>query len=239
MVESMEPGGKGNERRTINICKNLKLVNLHTHFPLTGQQIGMVNHNVLLPFEPKADQFYSVGLHPWDLDQAKDNKWLEILESLLVHPQVLALGECGIDRTLETPIEKQILFFQRQVDLADRLGKPLILHSVRSYSDLLQLKKQRTSKLPWILHGYQGNAETTKQLAQMGFCFSLGAVLLNDRQKLNQSLREIPLSQLFFETDESTENIESIYIFAAGQLKTTAEKLRNQVFENYQHIFDK
>jgi len=217
----------------------VKLINLHTHFNLTSLQIGLVNHNVLLPFEPQADQLYSVGLHPWDLDQVTDNEWLEKMESLLAHPQVLAVGECGIDRTLETPIEKQIHFFLLQVDLADRLGKPLILHAVRSYSDLLQLKKQSASKLPWILHGYQGNAETTKQLSQMGFCFSLGAALLNDRQKLNQSLFEIPASQLFFETDESTENIESIYIFAAGQLKTTAEKLSNQVLENYQRIFDK
>ena len=217
----------------------MKLVNLHTHFNLTGQQIGLVNHNVLLPFEPKADQFYSVGLHPWDLDQVTDNKWLEKLELLLTHPQVLAVGECGIDRTLETPIEKQIRFFLFQVELAEKLVKPLILHAVRSYSDLLQLKKQSTSKLPWILHGYQSNAETTKRLVQMDFCFSLGTALLNDRQKLNQSLREIPPSQLFFETDESTENIESIYIFAAGQLGTTAEKLRNQVLENYQSIFDK
>lgn len=215
----------------------MKLINLHTHFPLTGQQIGLVNHNVLLPFEPKEDQRYSVGLHPWDLDQVTNNQWLETLESLLAHPQVLAVGECGIDRRLETPLEKQVRFFRLQVELAEKLGKPLILHAVRSYSDLLQLKKQSGSKLPWILHGYQGGVETTKQLAQMDFCFSLGAALLNDRQKLNQSLREIPLSQLFFETDESAENIESIYIFAAGQLKTTAEKLNNQVLKNYQRIF--
>ncbi|RKD88390.1 TatD family hydrolase [Mangrovibacterium diazotrophicum] len=222
---------------TLNTTRNLKLVNLHTHFPLTGQQIGLVNHNVLLPFQPQAEQFYSVGLHPWDLDQATDDKWLDTLESLLAHPQVLAVGECGIDRTLETPVEKQIHFFRRQLELAEKHARPLILHAVRSYSDLLQLKKQSASKLPWILHGYQANAETTKQLAQMGFYFSLGTALLNDRQKLNQSLAEIPPSQLFFETDESTENIESIYIFAAGQLKTTAEKLRYQVLENYQRIF--
>lgn len=196
-----------------------------------------MNHNVLLPFEPKEDQRYSVGLHPWDLDQVTNNQWLETLESLLAHPQVLAVGECGIDRRLETPLEKQVRFFRLQVELAEKLGKPLILHAVRSYSDLLQLKKQSGSKLPWILHGYQGGVETTKQLAQMDFCFSLGAALLNDRQKLNQSLREIPLSQLFFETDESAENIESIYIFAAWQLKTTAEKLNNQVLKNYQRIF--
>lgn len=190
----------------------------------------------MLPFEPKANQFYSIGLHPWDLDKAGSN-WEERLEAVLQHPQVLAVGECGIDRTLETPVKKQIDYFLPQVQLAEKLQKPLILHAVRSYSDLLQVRKKVQSQIPWILHGYQGNSETTKHLARLGFCFSIGTALLNDRQKLNQSLLEIPASQLFFETDESTENIGSIYIFAAELLKTTAESLRKQVFENYERIF--
>lgn len=215
----------------------MKLINLHSHFELPGEQLGLVNHSVLLPFEPKADQSYSVGLHPWDLDQATGRRWLEKLESQVNHPQVLAVGECGLDRSLETPIDRQLDYFLSQVELADKYAKPLILHAVRSYSDLLQLKKQRPTSTPWILHGYQGNAETTKQLSRLGFCFSIGTALLNDRDKLNQSLAAIPADQLFFETDESTVNIESIYIFAAKQLNIPLQKLQQQVFDNFQRLF--
>ncbi|WP_163713932.1 TatD family hydrolase [Mangrovibacterium lignilyticum] len=217
----------------------MKLVNLHTHFNLPAGQIGLVNHSVLLPFQPTEGQLYSAGLHPWDLDEANGSDWLQQLEEVSKHPQVLAIGECGIDRTLETSVERQIDFFLPQLKLAEKQNKPLILHAVRSYSDLLQLKKQHTSNIPWILHGYQGNIETTKQLARLGFFFSMGTILLNDREKLNQSLLEIPLSQLLFETDENTENIESIYIFAAEKLEIAVEELKQQLFRNYQQITGK
>ncbi len=215
----------------------MKLVNLHSHFELPTNQLGLVNHSVLLPFEPKDGQRYSAGLHPWDLDEATDDNWLQMLEVIIQNPQVLAIGECGIDRSLETPIDRQIACFLPHVELAEKYSKPVILHAVRSYSDLLQLKKKQNATTPWILHGYQGNTETTKQLAKYNFCFSIGTALLNDRQKLNQSLAEIPLNQLFFETDESTVNIESIYIFAAEQLNIPLQKLQKQVFDNYQRIF--
>jgi len=215
----------------------MKTVNLHTHFLLPDNQTGLVNQSLLLPFEPVAGQSYSVGLHPWDIDQVSGNDWLQQLEELLAHPQVLALGECGIDRSIETPLPIQLDSFLPQLELAEKLQKPVILHAVRSYSDLLQLKKNYAPQSPWILHGYQGNAETTIQLARQGFCFSMGAALLNDRPKLNQALTEIPPAQLFFETDESTVQLESIYIFAADKRKTTVEKLKQQVFENYQRIF--
>lgn len=215
----------------------MERINLHTHFALPDNQLGLVNHSLILPFEPKKGQSYSVGLHPWNLDEVIDANWQHVLEIAIQNPQVLAVGECGIDRSIETSIERQIDYFIPQIELAEKYSKPLILHAVRSYSDLLQIKKKRTGNIPWILHGYQGNAETTKQLARLGFHFSVGAALLNDRQKLNRSLAEIPISQLFFETDKSTVNIESIYIFAAEQLKTSLQTLQQQVFNNFQRLF--
>ncbi|WP_372775391.1 TatD family hydrolase [Mangrovibacterium sp.] len=215
----------------------LKFINLHTHFSLPNNELGLVNHSVLLPFAPKADQLYSVGLHPWNLDQAKGSRWINHLEEALKHPQVLAVGECGIDRTLETSVDIQTEFFMPQLQLAEEGNKPIVLHAVRSYSDLLQLKKKTRSKIPWILHGYQGNAETTKQLVHQGFYFSIGTTLLNDRQKLNQSLREIPLTHLFFETDESTEIVESIYIFAARKLDLSSNELKEQLSQNFNQVF--
>jgi TatD DNase family protein len=217
----------------------LKLINLHSHFNLPNEHIGLVNHSLLLPFNPREGQCYSVGLHPWNLDEIRNDNWVQQLEELLQHPQILAVGECGIDRSLETPVKRQTNYFLPQVHLAGQFDKPLILHAVRSYSDLLQLKKKNRNNIPWILHGYRGNAETTKQLARLGFFFSVGAALLNGNRQLNQSLAEIPRNQLFFETDESSVDIESIYIFAAEKLNTPLQTLQQQVFDNYQQVFGK
>ena len=217
----------------------MKTVNLHSHSSLPDHQIGWVNHSLPSAFHPGKNQMYSAGLHPWNLDEVTQGNWEEQLNAILQHPQVLAVGECGIDRTLETSVEQQLAFFLPQLKLAEKFHKPVILHAVRSYSDLLRLKKECQSRIPWILHGYQGNAETTRQLVRQGFFFSFGKTLLNDRKKLNQSLQEIPMSQLFFETDEHTETIESIYIFAGKLLHIGEEVLKKQVFENYQQLFEK
>ncbi|MGD9930266.1 MAG: TatD family hydrolase [Mangrovibacterium sp.] len=217
----------------------MKLVNLHTHLPLGNNQTGLINHPAQLDFLPKPGQYYSAGLHPWDIPDEGAIELLEQLARLSNHPQVLAIGECGIDRSIETPIDLQQAIFTQQIELAENLHKPLIIHAVRTYSDLLQLKKSSRSTVPWILHSYSGNAETTRQLIKQGFFFSFGAALLKNQAKLNQSLLLVPPGRLFLETDESTVNIESIYIFAASLFGMAVSELQTTVFDNFQRIINR
>jgi len=215
------------------------IINLHAHFQLSPEQTGLINHPVQMDFHPEPDQYYSAGLHPWDLDVLMNDKWLLSLEKIITHPQVLAVGECGLDRSIETPVDRQKAAFISQVELAEKYTKPLILHAVRSYSDLLQIKKTRTGTVPWILHGYQGSPEITRQLIGQGFCFSFGAALLNDQEKLNSSLRLVPPDHLFFETDDKMVPIESIYIFASSVTGITPAELKANVSRNFCTIFKK
>ncbi len=215
----------------------MTIINLHTHFKLSGEQTGLVDHSVLAEFRPEPDQIYSVGLHPWFLQEEQNGSWLSQVEKLATHPQVLAIGECGLDRSIEIPVEKQLPVFCRQIEIAEKMQKPLILHAVRSYSDLLQIKKSRIVSVPWILHGYHGNADTTRQLIGQGYFFSFGAALLKDQEKLNQSLRLVPADHLFFETDEMLVPVESIYNFASSVLGMHPTKLKETVYQNFQRIF--
>lgn len=215
------------------------IINLHTHFKLPEEQTGLVTHPVQMEFRPEAGQYYSVGLHPWNLDDLSNEEWLSDLIQLTGHPQVLAIGECGLDRSIETPVEQQEPVFIRQIEIAEKSGNPLILHAVRSYSDLLRIKKTRPGTVTWILHGYNGNTETTRQLLAHDFYFSWGPALLKDQEKLNKSLRLIPLDHLFFETDESMVSIESIYIFVASVLQLPVEELIKTIYKNFQSIFKK
>ncbi len=216
----------------------MKTVNLHTHFSLSEKYIGLVNHQVQLDFIPKENQKYSVGFHPWDIAIEPNEQMLAQVKNLAGLDQFFAIGECGIDRSIETEIELQKQIFLTQVEIAEELGKPIIIHAVRSYSDLLQLKKTKKDSVPWILHGYKGNPEMTEQLVKTGFFFSIGASILKDEEKQNQSLKIIPISHLFFETDESTINIESIYIFAASVLEISVTDLKKQIFKNFQDLFE-
>ncbi len=215
----------------------MKIVNLHTHLNLMKNQVGLINHPAQLDFSPDENQYYSVGLHPWDIPEANLATLTELIDTLAANPQVLAIGECGLDRSIETDMQTQLNAFVPQIEIAEKHQKPLIIHAVRSYADLLQLKKTRTSQIPWILHGYNGNPETTRQLVKMDFYFSFGAALLKDQDKLNKSLLLIPTDRLFFETDESSVNIESIYIFAASILGINSSELHSRVYSNFQRVF--
>ncbi len=214
-------------------------VNLHTHFRLPEGQTGLVSHPAQMAFRPEPGQYYSAGLHPWYLNDLLNEKWLSALGRLSMLLQVLAIGECGLDRSIETPMEVQEVVFVRQVEIAEKSGKPLILHAVRSYADLLRIRKTRPATVAWILHGYHGNTETTRQLLAHGFYFSFGPALLKNQEKLNRSLRSVPPSHLFLETDESMVPIESIYIFAASVLQLSVEELREMICKNFQTIFKK
>jgi TatD DNase family protein len=214
------------------------IVNLHTHFKLPGNQKGLLNHPVQMVFHPEPDQYYSAGLHPWYLNESMNKEWLSDLEKLATHPQVLAIGECGLDRSIEISPEQQKTSFLKQVEIAEYFHKPLILHAVRTYSDLLQVKKARSGTVSWILHGYTGNPETTRQLIDQDFYFSFGAALLRNQEKLNQSLHEIPLNRLFFETDETIVPIESIYIFASSVIGLSLTELEEIISRNFR-IFEK
>lgn len=213
------------------------IINLHTHFKLSGEQKGLMNHPVQMEFHPEPDQYYSAGLHPWYLDESMNEEWLVSLEQIIAHPQVLAVGECGLDRSIEISPDRQKPAFLKQIEIAENYEKPLIIHAVRTYSDLLRIKKTRPGATRWILHGYTGNMETTKQLNHQDFYFSFGAALLSNQEKLNQSLCTVPLDHLFFETDENIIPIETIYIFASSVLGLPLAELIETINNNFQMIF--
>ncbi len=213
-----------------------KFINIHTHLSNVGH-IEVFNHFIQNNWNPKPDRLYSVGIHPWYFKDFDTDKMLVKLKSLADHPNVLAIGECGLDRAIDTPFKIQEDVFLKQVEIAELTNKPLIIHSVRSYSDLLRIRKSRKSNIPWILHGYSGNIQMTKQLLSYNFHFSFGAALLINKQEQIDSLQLIPLNKLFFETDESSESIETIYTFAAQQLNYSIEKLKAEVYSNFKMVF--
>ena len=214
----------------------MKLVNIHTHHVANDESIQLVNHRVQDDFQEMENVNFSVGIHPWDIAHFDSDFLFEKLQKLAGRKPIKAIGECGIDRFIETSITIQEPIFVKQIELAEQLKKPLIIHAVKSYSDLIRIKKSRVQNLPWILHGYNGNVQTTEQLLRHDFYFSFGPQLLKRQSKLIQSLKAIPLDKLFFETDDSTVSIETIYTFAARQLGRSMNEIQEQLLKNYKRI---
>lgn len=215
----------------------MKLINIHTHHPLNSDEIQLVNCQLPKELPSSQNAIYSIGLHPWDLENIDIEDLFSIMLKWAPQENVIAIGECGIDRFIKTSIELQEKVFTRQVELAEELNKPLIIHAVKSYPDMIRIKKDRKKEIPWILHGYNGNKQTTEQLKAHNFHFSIGPQLLKSPEKLLKSIELIPLEKLFFETDDSHESIETIYIFAAEKSGISLQELKTEIYSNYKRVF--
>ena len=101
---------------------------------------------------------------------------------------------------------------------------------------MIRLKKSRKKEIPWILHGYNGNQEMTKQLIQHGFYFSYGLSIFKFGENQLRAIESIPLEKLFFENDVSNHPIETIYKFAAPLLQLSTAELKKAVFRNYKRL---
>ena len=167
---------------------------------------------------------FSAGLHPWDVT-GHDDEAFRNLEKLLVLPQVFAVGECGFD-TLKGPShELQEQSFIRQVELSERFKKPMILHVVRDFDSIIRLRKQFKPAQSWLIHGFRGGPEQMNQLFAHGILVSFGL-------KHNpETLRQIPSTRLFLETDGKATIVQTISL-ASTLRATSPETIQYQITQN-------
>lgn len=144
--------------------------------------------------------YAAVGIHPDDIEGYND-KLEEELEELAKNEKVLAVGEIGLDYHWMThPKEKQQEIFRRQMKVAERVGKPVVIHSRDAIEDTVRILKEFPS-VKGIFHCYPGSVETALQV--MGnYYFGIGGVLtFKNAKKLIEVVKNIPLEKLILETD--------------------------------------
>jgi TatD DNase family protein len=214
----------------------MTFIDLHTHLNSSDNHIRIINvfAEDLSAYQPNG--YFSAGLHPWHVEKVDPEECFGLIDRVASSENMLAIGECGIDRLISTPFAKQIYCFERQIELAVKHDKPLIIHCVRAYSDLLYIKKKSNSWVPWILHGYNGNLQITLNLLKHHFYFSIGERFLKTISRY-EILRMVPLNRLFFETDESTCSIEEIYSMASQVLGIELDELVQTIGTNFGEVF--
>lgn len=214
------------------------LINIHSHRPIKPQYQGIENFQVQdITIEQVFPSSYSLGLHPWNLNDSTVDSLLNILENLANNNEVKAIGECGIDRVASVDIELQKEVFYYQLELAERLGKAVIVHNVRAFSDMLEIFKELKPSIPIIFHGFSGNEEILNKLLHFNAYFSFGHNLLTDNSKASRIISKIPRNCLFFETDDWNGEIEEIYEIASKRLNINIVELRNQIYYTYKSLF--
>ena len=115
-----------------------------------------------------------VGIDP-TADEADARVQLQGLPRLLAHPQVVMLGECGLDRLQGGAEELQIEIFEAQIALAEHFRLPVTLHVVRAWDALLRLHNSLRPSTQWTVHGFRGKPALARQLLDAGIDLSFGA----------------------------------------------------------------
>ena len=212
-------------------------IDIHTHkIKSCDNLIQIVNLDLNRPCPERG--YFSYGIHPWALDEVgfQADEALQTLEEKLKLPQIVALGEAGLDKMHKASFERQIELFERQIELSETLQKPMILHDVRSHNEIIALRKKHKAQQPWIVHGFSGTEQDIKQLIGQGIYLSVGESLLHPERKIHKSFKFIDLDFLFLETDMAEIEIESIYEAAGKRLETDIVTLQKKIFANFARI---
>ena len=186
------------------------------------------------------NKFFSIGLHPWrlpaNIEFLKEN--CIALRKALTLPGVIALGEVGLDRLWGADMKVQEAYFGESIKLARELAKPLIIHCVRCYPELLSIRKKSAPDLTMLVHGYNGKTEILEQLLKHDFYVSFGSVSLK-RDDICEYIRQKPeyFHRICLETDDSGLNIEEIYTRAAKVFEMDIQKLKQLMKKNFISLF--
>ena len=168
-----------------------------------------------------------------------ESAWSNLV-NLAKSSQVIAIGECGLDRNISLSMELQTAIFQKHIELAERLQKPLVIHCVRAFDEIIALKKNTQASTPWIIHGFNKKVAVFQQLLQHNFCFSFGAAILSDHSPTTQAITIAPNGRFLLETDDRTDiTIEQIYHRAAALRQTSIETLQTELAETYHQLTDR
>jgi len=213
-------------------------LDFHTH--KTVKEAGVQNiYNVILSEEALQDQRWknqeavSVGIHPWYITENRLEEMRAFLQEVAVLPVVKCIGEAGLDTLRGGDMAVQEMVFIQQIRIAEAVGKPVVIHCVRAFNELMAVVKGIKPAIPMIIHGFSRKPELACKLVSAGFYLSFGKDLLN-KPHVQEAFRETPADRLFLETDDREDlSIREVYEKAAAIRGVSLEELQQITNQNY------
>lgn len=210
-------------------------INTHTHARVHDAKIELVN---LMPGAIEKPDYYSYGIHPWHIDATHWEHQLNELRLAINEKRCLAIGECGLDKLSSTDFQLQLKVFEKQVLLANEIKKPLIIHCVKAFNELMNVLNQLDNAMPVVIHGFNNNENIARVLLDYGCYFSFGKALLGYESNAAKALKSVGRKRFFLETDDADVSIKYIYHKAADLLGVDEAILKQQVAMNFESVFN-
>jgi len=211
-------------------------INIHTH-NIAKSEYAIFNLSVGIKGYNTTNSFFSLGIHPWHINKKIISfLWDEFL-FYTNNKNCIAIGEIGFDTFSKASLELQKYIFIKQASFAENNDLPIIIHCVKSYDKILQMRKI-FNKTPWIIHDFTGNIELALQLIKKNIYISLGKNFLKKTSKIQKILPLLPTDKIFFETDNSILSIDTIYKKAEKILRIDEKDLEIIVLNNFKTVFN-
>lgn len=215
-------------------------IDFHTHgaSALKGvfQVETIMTHEERAP-EEKPGIAFTYGIHPWYLNELNHDKYLASVIKTAADPLVIAVGEAGFDKLRGPSMDLQRKTFEEQVIISEELRKPLIIHCVKAWEELLKANKKLKPQMNWLVHGFRGKKDLATQLISKGMYISFwfDFVLKPESSDL---VRSLPQERIFLETDGADADIKDIYGKVSDDLQISVGELKLRLWNNYNIFFN-
>ncbi|OWK74866.1 hydrolase TatD [Flavobacteriaceae bacterium JJC] len=188
-------------------------------------------YNLKLNEEPP-ENFFSAGIHPQAISEniEADFAWIKEISKL---GNCVAIGECGLDGLIKVDEKLQEEVFEMQIELANELNKPLIIHCVKRFSQVIRFRKK--AKVPVIIHGFNKRKSIGDELFKNQFYLSFGKSVLYN-VNLQGFLKGFPLDQIFIETDSADFDIKELYQKVSELKNISVEDIQLRIRENLKNL---
>ncbi|MBO7147513.1 MAG: TatD family hydrolase [Lentisphaeria bacterium] len=213
-------------------------IDAHTHFvPAQKDILALIDLSAEkehFPDETLSSRLlFSYGVHPAESAtcnlEKNTEKWND--------PRIHVIGECGLDRSLSIPLEIQSECFLAQLEIAQKQQKPMVIHCVRCYSELLSFRKKywKNPEIPWLLHGFRANENIGRDCLKYGCILSLSPVWL---LHLNEFPQWLPDDSFVLETDDDPVlDISAVYAHVCRLRGENMETLKERLFSTFRRVF--
>lgn len=224
----------------MNLPGRSDFIDVHNHgaSEIPGVYIieNLMAHEERIP-SASGSMAFTYGIHPWFLNNDNSKHQITNVMANMSNPHVIALGEAGFDRIKGPGPELQRKVFEEQVTISEQHGKPVIIHCVRAWEELLMMHKRIRPELPWLVHGFRGNKELALQLINKGMYLSFWFDFIL-RPESTSMVKSLPVERIFLETDGSGADIKVIYNKVSADLGLPVEELKDQIVKNFYIFFN-
>ena len=188
-----------------------QFIDIHTHHP---------RHDVISP--------RMAGVHPWDAERGYEMPNFEECD---------IVGEIGLDYCCKADRNMQRELFERQLQIASTIDKPVVIHNVRATEDILKILARYPQLRGVLFHGFIGSQQQAETIVKRGYYLSFGDRSLRSPKSRNV-IATTDIRRLFCETDDDPNlAIEEIYAEVAKIRNMTTEELLNAIETNYKTFF--